>query len=135
MPAKRRVLIAEDDRSVRDLIRTYLQMAGHEILIAHDGAEALEQVRSAKPDAMILDINMPEVDGFTVLKTLSETALPILPVLVLTARHAVVDVRRCITLGARDYLAKPFTEVQLTARVARLLRTLSQMEEARKTAV
>jgi CheY-like chemotaxis protein len=72
MSAKRRVLIAEDDRSVRDLIRSYLQLAGHEVLIARDGAEALEQARSARPDAMVLDINMPQIDGFTVLKTLAE---------------------------------------------------------------
>jgi len=135
MSAKRLVLIVEDDRSVRDLIRAYLQMSGYEVLVAYDGAEALNHVRSANPDAMILDINMPVMDGFTVLEKLSETASPHLPVLVLTARHASADVRRAITLGARDFLAKPFTEVQLTARVTRLLRTPYQMEVARKTAV
>ncbi len=121
MSGKARVLIAEDDRSVCDLIRTHLQLSGYEVQIARDGVEALKQVRIAKPDAMILDINMPGIDGFGVLEQLRQISPVAIPVLVLTARHAGDDVRRAIALGARDFLAKPFSEGQLTARVARLL--------------
>lgn len=122
MQAKARVLVAEDDRSICDLIRTHLQMSGYEVHVARDGAEALTQIRAVKPDAMILDINMPEIDGFGVLERLRQTPSFRLPVLVLTARHEAQDVRRAIDLGARDFLAKPFTEGQLAARVVRLLR-------------
>jgi DNA-binding response OmpR family regulator len=122
MPAKARVLIAEDHRSVCDLIRTHLQLSGYEVHIARDGVEALKQVRILKPDAMILDINMPGIDGFGVLAQLREISPVPIPVLVLTARHAGDDVRRAIALGARDFLAKPFNEGQLAARIARLLR-------------
>jgi two-component system OmpR family response regulator len=123
MAVKPRILIAEDDHGVRDLIRTRLDMAGYEVHTARTGVQALEQVAALRPSAMILDINMPELDGFGVLK-----ALPTIvgdnriPVLVLTARHAPADVRRAVDLGAKDYLTKPFTEAQLLARVARLLR-------------
>ncbi len=122
MPAKARLLVAEDDRSVCDLIRAHLEMSGYQVHVARDGNEALKQVRSLRPDALILDINMPEIDGFGVLERLHEVSHVRLPVLVLTARHAAGDVRRAIDLGARDFLAKPFTEAQLAARVARLLR-------------
>jgi DNA-binding response OmpR family regulator len=137
MSAKPRVLIADDDGSIRDLIRIYLQIAGYEVAVARDGAEALDHARSARPDAMVLDINMPHIDGFAVLQKLSELtpSHPPVPVLVLTARHAVADVRRAIELGARDFLAKPFTEVQLIARVARLLRIPPQVIEPGKVAV
>ena len=129
--SKRRLLVAEDDRSVCDLIRAYLQMAGHEVMIARDGAEALEKARSVRPDAMVLDINLPQIDGFTVLERMAATPSLRPPVLVLTARHAAADVRRAVSLGARDFLAKPFTEAQLVARVTRLLRTPAQADAAR----
>jgi two-component system OmpR family response regulator len=76
---------------------------------------------------MILDINMPELDGFGVLEALGQDA-GLTPILVLTARHAAEDVRRAIGLGAKDYLAKPFSESQLLARVARLLRTPRRLD-------
>jgi DNA-binding response OmpR family regulator len=133
--SKRRLLIAEDDRSVCDLIRAYLQMAGHEVMIARDGAEALEKARSVRPDAMVLDINLPQIDGFTVLERLAATPSLRPPVLVLTARHAAADVRRAVSLGARDFLAKPFTEAQLVARVTRLLRTPAEADAARTVAL
>lgn len=136
MSAKVRLLVAEDDRSVCDLIRTHLQMSGYEVYVARDGAEVLKQVRAIKPDALILDINMPVIDGFGVLERLRQVPSVRLPVLVLTARHAAADVRRVIDLGARDFLAKPFTEGQLTARVARLVRGVSgQVKPARGAVV
>ena len=133
--SKRRILVVEDDRSVCDLIRAYLQMAGHEVLIARDGAEALEKARSVRPDAMVLDINLPQIDGFGVLEKLSATPALRPPTLVLTARHAAGDVRRAISLGARDFLAKPFTEAQLVARVTRLLRTPAEANAARSVSI
>lgn len=121
MSPRLRILVAEDDADVRELIRTRLTGSGFDVHTARNGAEALERIRSMKPDAMVLDINMPVLDGFSVLEAL-QAGGSLFPVLVLTARHAADDVRRAISLGAKDYLTKPFTAEQLHARVARLLR-------------
>jgi two-component system OmpR family response regulator len=117
-----KILIVEDDPSVRDLLTTRLELAGYRTRCANDGADGLKLAASYRPDAMVLDINMPRLDGFGVLSALAKRPGASLPVLVLTARNAEDDVRRCLHLGAKDYLAKPFDERQLLARVSRLLR-------------
>jgi two-component system OmpR family response regulator len=123
MSPSRRILVAEDDAGVRDLIRTRLNAAGFDTHTAKNGVEALLRIGELKPDALVLDINMPEMDGFGVLEVLRDSPIEVrLPVLVLTARHAAEDVRRAVGLGAKDYLTKPFNDAQLLARVARLLR-------------
>jgi len=122
MRTKARVLITDDDAGIRDLLRDQLEAAGFETKVARDGHEALDRIASFRPDAMVLDLSMPGLDGFGVLQSLQDQAVR-LPVLVLTARHDASDVRKAVSLGARDYLAKPFTEAQLKARIARLLRT------------
>lgn len=124
MPARAtpRILVIEDDAGVRDLVRTRLVLAGYDIHTAHNGAEGLRRVLELRPDAIVLDINMPEMDGFSVLRAMQERSAVRVPVLVLTARHAVEDVRQAISLGAKDYLTKPFSEAQLLARIGRLLR-------------
>ena len=122
MRTKARVLITDDDAGIRDLLRDQLEAAGFETKVARDGHEALDSIASFRPDAMVLDLSMPGLDGFGVLQSLQDQAIR-LPVLVLTARHDASDVRKAVSLGARDYLAKPFTEAQLKARIARLLRT------------
>lgn len=117
------ILVAEDDSSIRELVRARLQISGYDVVTARTGAEAVSRVRTSVVDGLILDINMPEVDGFGVLRAIQETpGIRRLPVLMLTARHAHDDVRRAVMLGARDYLTKPFSEQQLIARVARLLK-------------
>ena len=121
MPANPRILVVEDDAGIRDILRTRLRSAGYEVETARNGIEALSKVKTWEPAAMVLDINMPELDGFGVLQALGPRAAKT-PTLVLTARHASEDVRRAIGLGAKDYLGKPFSETQLLARVARLLR-------------
>lgn len=122
MQHKPKVLVVDDDPGIREIIRTRLQMVGLEVMIARNGNEALSRILGWRPDAVILDINMPELDGFGVLETLQAGHTPSPPVMVLTARHAQDDVSRAVKLGARDYLTKPFTEAQLVARVGRLLR-------------
>jgi DNA-binding response OmpR family regulator len=117
------ILVAEDDAPIRDLIRTQLEAAGYDVIVARTGSEAIARALNVPVQGMVLDINMPEVDGFGVLKVLQETpSLRRTPVLMLTARHTASDVRQALALGARDYLTKPFSEQQLVARVARLLR-------------
>jgi DNA-binding response OmpR family regulator len=123
MSPRPRILVAEDDYSIRDLIRARLDLAGLDVQLARTGAEALDRAHAQRPDGIILDINMPELDGFGVLEALPARADGSrIPVLVLTARHATDDVRRAVRLGAKDYLTKPFSENQLLARVTRLLR-------------
>jgi two-component system OmpR family response regulator len=123
MSPSRRILVVEDDAGVRELIRARLTVAGYDVHTAHDGGEALGRLHSLRPGGVILDINMPVMDGFAVLAEMrSERRLSGIPVLVLTARHATDDVKRAVSLGAKDFLTKPFSDGQLLSRVARLLR-------------
>jgi two-component system OmpR family response regulator len=123
MQTKPKILVAEDDADVRNLVRVQLDMAGYDTHIAHNGREAIERIARLQPAAVILDINMPELDGFGVLRVLKKDASThAIPVIVLTARHDMDDVKLAISLGAKDYLTKPFNEGQLMARVARALR-------------
>ena len=116
-------LVAEDDAGVRDLIRVRLSAAGYDTHTASNGMEAVRLVRELRPDGIVLDINMPRLDGFGVLEAIRADAdVRDARVLVLTARYAVDDVRRALSLGAKDFLAKPFNEDVLVARVARLVR-------------
>lgn len=124
MSVSRRVLIVEDDSGVRDLIRTRLGGAGYETYTARDGQEGLARAFELRPSGIVLDINMPHMDGFSVLDAMrKDNGLKRIPVLVLTARHAADDVQHAIGLGAKDFLTKPFNEVQLLGRMARLMRT------------
>jgi two-component system OmpR family response regulator len=123
MDARVSIVVAEDDPSICDLIRTRLELDGYDVHTAHDGPEALERIFAVQPRGVVLDINMPGLDGFGVLEALRATDDFIIPpVLFLTARHLAGDISRALSLGAKDYLTKPFTEADLTARVARLLR-------------
>lgn len=118
-----RILVVDDDPAVRELITTRLQLAGYVAWSARDGREGLKMVASLQPAALILDLNMPVLDGFGVLRGLDRASWTTKPkVMVLTARNRPDDVRLAIELGASDFLAKPFDDRHLLARVARLLR-------------
>jgi two-component system OmpR family response regulator len=117
----RRVLVVDDDPYILELIVTRLEIAGYITRSARDGSQALQRLADFRPEAMVLDINMPVMDGFGVLmhmkaQGLTEKTLT----MVLTARNAAEDVAKAIQLGAKDYLAKPFKDEMLLARVARL---------------
>ena len=123
MSSGKTILVVEDDTAMRELLRDQLRTAGHEVITARDGPEAVTRLSNFLVHGVVLDINLPGMDGFEVLKVIQ--GMPTvagLPVLVLSARHAEADVRRAVVLGAWDYLAKPYTEAQFTRRVARLLR-------------
>lgn len=123
MAARYRVLIADDDPGVRDLLRAQLGANGLETHMAHNGEEVVDLLARMRPDLLILDINMPKLDGFGVLEDLKGTLeRRRIPALVLTARHAADDIKRALALGAKDYLTKPFNQTQLAGRVGRLLR-------------
>jgi two-component system OmpR family response regulator len=122
-PRAPRIFIAEDDDGILDLLVTRLRIAGYHTAQERDGMSALEAIRRNPPNACILDVNMPRLDGFQVLKKLrADERTAHVPILILTARRAPDDIRTAISLGATDYLSKPFNDEQLLARVARLLR-------------
>lgn len=124
---RRRVLVVDDDSAIRELITTRLDLAGFDTRTARDGSHALQRLMEFRPEAMVLDINMPVMDGFGVLKAMrarGDTSR--VPILVLTARNAVEDVREAIALGARDYLSKPFRDDLMIQRVNRLFARQAQ---------
>ncbi|MBS0361520.1 MAG: response regulator [Proteobacteria bacterium] len=118
----RRMLVADDDAAIRDLVTTRLTLAGYTVFTARNGREAMLRMRERRYDGLVLDLNMPELDGFGVLKEMQALGARRPATLVLTARHNADDVRTAIRLGARDYLAKPFQDRQLLLRVGRLFR-------------
>ncbi|WP_430424090.1 response regulator [Phenylobacterium sp.] len=123
-----RVLVVDDDPMVLDLVTTRLSLAGCTTYSARDGLAAVERLRDIRPTAMVLDINMPGLDGFGVLEHMKATGfIKSTATLVLTARNRPEDVKLAVSLGARDYLSKPFKDEQLLIRMARLLRHRSPM--------
>jgi len=119
---RKRILVVDDDPGIVQLIMTRLDVMGHEPRSAKNGLEALSRISELRPVAMILDLNMPLLDGFGVLSRLGREKANRLPTLVLTARNKMEDVQMAVLLGARDFLAKPFEESELLKRVNRLLR-------------
>jgi DNA-binding response OmpR family regulator len=129
----RRILVADDDVAILELVSTRLTLSGYIVLTARNGVEALSRLNERRYDGMVLDLNMPEMDGFGVLECMADLGDAAPPTLVLTASHNAADVQRAVKLGARDYLSKPFQDRQLLMRVGRLFRTqqvTQQMLEA-----
>jgi two-component system response regulator MprA len=116
-----RVLIADDDRAIRDSLTRALGLEGYDVVQAIDGNSALSLIESAKPDVAILDVMMPNIDGLTVCRVLRAERNR-LPVLMLTARTETPDRVAGLDAGADDYLAKPFDLDELLARLRALLR-------------
>jgi two-component system response regulator MprA len=116
------ILIAEDDRRVRESLDRALQLEGYEVITAGDGARALEIHGDTPPDLLLLDVSMPNVDGLTVCRTIRAKGDDT-PILMLTARHEVDDRVAGLDAGADDYLVKPFALEELLARVRARLRT------------
>ncbi|MCS7479093.1 response regulator transcription factor [Umezawaea endophytica] len=123
-----RILVVDDDRAVRESLRRSLQFNGYQVDTAGDGQQALESVTTARPDAMVLDVMMPRLDGLEVCRRLRSTGDD-LPILVLTARDAVSDRVSGLDAGADDYLPKPFALEELLARLRALLRRSSNEQD------
>ncbi|MGH3836450.1 MAG: response regulator transcription factor [Pseudonocardiaceae bacterium] len=116
-----RILVVDDDRAVRESLRRSLQFNGYTVQLAGDGQQAMDVLAAQRPDAMVLDVMMPRVDGLEVCRRLRGSGDD-LPILVLTARDAVSDRVAGLDAGADDYLPKPFALEELLARLRALLR-------------
>ena len=116
-----RILVVDDDAAVRDSLARTLRFEGHEVETARDGWQALDTVQAGEPDAMILDVSMPNLDGLETCRRLRAEGV-LLPVLMLTARDSVGDRVAGLDAGADDYLVKPFALQELLARLRALLR-------------
>lgn len=117
----KRVLVVEDNRDLAYGLRNNLEIEGYAVDVAADGTTGLDRATATAPDLIVLDLMLPGMDGFRVLRAL-RTAELTMPVLVLTARGEESDKVRCLKLGADDYLTKPFGVLELLARVEALLR-------------
>jgi two-component system, OmpR family, response regulator MprA len=116
-----RILVVDDEAAVRESLERSLRFEGYQVVTASDGAQALERVREDRPDAVVLDVLMPRLDGLEACRRLRARGDD-LPVLLLTARDAVADRVSGLDVGADDYLVKPFALEELLARLRALLR-------------
>lgn len=122
-----RILVVDDDPQVRSALSRALRLEGYEVVLAADGAAAHGVIGTDPPDALVLDVMMPEVDGLSLCRRLRREGFD-MPVLVLTARHLVGDRVAGLDAGADDYLVKPFALEELLARMRALLRRLGPGE-------
>jgi two-component system KDP operon response regulator KdpE len=124
---KYRILVVDDERRMVGFIRLNLEQDGFEVVEAYNGTEALERLRDSLPDLILLDVMMPDIDGFEVLRTIREVSQ--VPVIMLTAKGEEDDKVKGLELGADDYITKPFSPRELVSRVRAVLRRGTSFEE------
>ncbi len=117
-----RILIAEDERDIRDLITFTLRFAGHEVISTTNGEEAVAAAREAAPDLVLLDVRMPRMTGYEACRALkNDGSLAHIPVVFLSAKGQEAEIQEGLDAGAIEYILKPFAPDQLTDRVAAIL--------------
>ena len=124
---KYRILVVDDERRMVGFIRLNLEQDGFEVIEAYNGTQALERLRDSLPDLILLDVMMPDIDGFEVLRMIREISQ--VPVIMLTAKGEENDKVKGLELGADDYVTKPFSPRELVSRVKAVLRRGSTFEE------
>lgn len=127
------ILIVDDEPRIRDFVRMNLELEHYGVEEAGNGREALEKLRNALPDLIVLDVSMPEMDGFEALQHIREVST--VPVIMLTVRQSEADKIHGLDLGADDYLAKPFSPPELLSRIRALLRRSLMAPPTRKTRI
>lgn len=118
-----KLLLVEDEADARELLRVYFEAKGYEVVTAADGVEALERFQETQPDAVLLDILLPRLDGWSVLEAIRARSR--VPVVFVTARASTDDVIKGLSLGGDDYITKPFEPRELEARLHAVLRRTS----------
>ena len=116
-----KLLVVEDEPNIRELLATSLRFAGFEVHVAADGATAIKQANTHQPDLVVLDVMLPDMDGFTVTRKLRDSGR-ILPIVFVTARDSVEDKVKGLTVGGDDYVTKPFSLEEVVARIRAVLR-------------
>jgi len=129
---ERRILVVDDEDNLRSMLVAALKYEGYDVVQASDGAAGLRAARESKPDLIVLDVMMPQLDGFAVVKRLREAG-DRTPVIFLTARDASEDRVTGLNLGGDDYLPKPFSLEELVARVEAVSRRYEREPSARET--
>lgn len=129
----KRILVVDDEPRMINFIRMNLELEGHQVIEAHTGLEALEAVRTKLPDIVLLDVMMPELDGFETLRMLREFTN--IPVIMLTAKSDENDKVYGLELGADDYIAKPFGPRELSSRIKAVLRRADMPSTAPEQAI
>ncbi|HOE56682.1 MAG TPA: response regulator transcription factor [Bacillota bacterium] len=130
---KAKVLVVDDDYNIAELIRLYLEKEGHEVNTVYSGKAALDAFYSWTPDIVILDIMLPEIDGYDICRQIRKVSS--IPIIMLTARGETFDKVLGLELGADDYLVKPFEPKELIARVKAVLRRANSFEGAAEEVV
>lgn len=133
MDAQRRVLVVDDEPHLLNAIELYLEDEGFLVLTAHDGVAALEKVRTLLPDVVVLDVQMPRLDGFDTLREIRDISN--VPVIMLTVKGEEADKVRGLRLGADDYVTKPFSQRELTERIRAALRRAETPASVPKTEI
>lgn len=124
-----KVLVVDDEQSIVTLLKYNIEQAGYQVVVAYDGVQALEKVNEEKPDLVVLDVMLPEMDGIEVCKTIRSDKNQV-PILMLTAKDDEFDRVLGLELGADDYMTKPFSPREVVARVKAILRRISQIESS-----
>jgi CheY-like chemotaxis protein len=117
-----KILIAEDERDIRDLVAFTLRFAGHEVVAVGNGEEAVEMARIEMPDLILMDVRMPRMTGYEACEKMkADPHIKDIPVVFLSAKGQDAEIRTGLDLGAAEYLLKPFAPMELTQRVSELL--------------
>jgi len=129
--AKKKILVVEDDRDISELITYNLEREGYEIACLYDGSQVVDFVHKRKPEMIILDLMLPEVDGIEICRTLkSDAATKHIPIVMLTAKSEEADVVVGLQMGADDYIPKPFSPKVLVARIKAITRRTADIQQS-----
>lgn len=133
---RERILVVDDDREIVRLLRSYLEQAGYEVLVAYDGESALHVLRRDRPDLLVLDLMLPDRDGWEITRLLrGDPTLAAIPIIMLTARVDDTDKIIGLEMGADDYVTKPFNAREVLARVRAMLRRQQRNAEGALPAI
>ncbi|MEM7332129.1 MAG: response regulator transcription factor [Chloroflexota bacterium] len=128
---KQRILVVDDDKEIVRLLRGYLEKAGFTVLSAHDGVTAVQTIRTEKPDLLLLDLMLPDMDGYDITRVVrGDEKLALTPIIMITARVEDTDKVVGLELGADDYVTKPFNPSEVVARVRAQLRVKKRLTSA-----
>ncbi len=125
---KEKILVVDDEKNICDLLRMYLEKEGYSVVMAHNGIDAVNTFASENPDLVLLDIMLPQLDGWQVCREIRKTSEK--PIIMLTAKDEVFDKVLGLELGADDYVTKPFDTKEIIARIKAVLRRTSAVKEA-----